>query len=125
MGIQPLISGRETLIQAVFTTLFFAAVLFFALRPSKIMDSVGKYLNPVFLICLGILVVAALINPQQSISTVPVNESYEGSAFATGFLQGYDTLDALASAFAAIKSYSLSISLIVVSSSFSLTTRLS
>ena len=88
MGIQPLISGRETLIQAVFTTLFFAAVLFFALRPSKIMDSVGKYLNPVFLICLGILVVAALINPQQSISTVPVNESYEGSAFATGFLQG-------------------------------------
>lgn len=97
MGIQPLISGRETLIQAVFTTLFFAAVLFFALRPSKIMDSVGKYLNPVFLICLGILVVAALINPQQSISSVPVNESYEGSAFATGFLQGYDTLDALAS----------------------------
>ena len=97
MGIQPLISGRETLIQAVFTTLFFAAVLFFALRPSKIMDSVGKYLNPIFLICLGILVVAALINPQQSISSVPVNESYEGSAFATGFLQGYDTLDALAS----------------------------
>ena len=97
MGIQPLISGRETLVQAIFTTLFFAAVLFFSLRPSKIMDSVGKYLNPIFLICLGILVVAALINPQQSISSVPVNESYEGSAFATGFLQGYDTLDALAS----------------------------
>ena len=97
MGIQPLISGRETLVQAVFTTLFFAAVLFFSLRPSKIMESVGKYLNPIFLICLGILVAAALINPQQSFSTVPVNESYESSAFATGFLQGYDTLDALAS----------------------------
>ncbi len=97
MGIAPLIAGGETIAQAIFTTLFFAAVLFFSLRPSKIMESVGKYLNPIFLICLGILIVAALTSQHQSISSVPVNESYADSAFATGFLQGYDTLDALAS----------------------------
>lgn len=97
MGIAPLLSGNETLVQAIFTTLFFGAVLFFALRPSNIMNSVGKYLNPIFLVCLGVLVVAALISPEQTVSSVPVNESYAGSAFATGFLQGYDTLDALAS----------------------------
>ena len=97
MGIEPLISGSETLAQAIFTTLFFAAVLFFALRPSKIMESVGKYLNPIFLVCLGILMVAALLSPTEAISEVPVNGSYAESAFATGFLQGYDTLDALAS----------------------------
>lgn len=97
MGIAPIISGNETLIQAIFTTLFFGAVLFFALRPSNIMNSVGKYLNPIFLVCLGVLVVAALISPEQTVASVPVNESYAGSAFATGFLQGYDTLDALAS----------------------------
>ena len=97
MGIEPIISGNETLAQAIFTTLFFAAVLFFTLRPSKIMESVGKYLNPIFLVCLGILMVAALLSPTEAISEVPVSESYAESAFATGFLQGYDTLDALAS----------------------------
>ena len=43
MGIEPLIDGNVTVVQAIFTTLFFAAVLFFALRPSNIMNSVGKY----------------------------------------------------------------------------------
>lgn len=97
MGIEPLVSGNTTLAQAIFTTLFFAAVLYFALRPSNIMNSVGKYLNPIFLVCLGILVVAAMISPQDAVSEVPVSGGYADSAFATGFLQGYDTLDALAS----------------------------
>ena len=45
MGIAPLVSGSHTVPQAIFTTLFFAAVLFFALRPNNIMNSIGKYLN--------------------------------------------------------------------------------
>lgn len=97
MGIEPLLNGNTTVAQAIFTTLFFAAILFFALRPSNIMNSVGKYLNPIFLVCLGILVVAAMISPQSAVSEVPVSGGYADSAFATGFLQGYDTLDALAS----------------------------
>ncbi len=97
MGIAPLLNGNEALVQAIFTTLFFAAVLYFALRPSDIMNSVGKYLNPIFLVCLGILVVTALISPQAAVSEVPASGDYVESAFATGFLQGYDTLDALAS----------------------------
>lgn len=97
MGIEPLIDGNVTVVQAIFTTLFFAAVLFFALRPSNIMNSVGKYLNPIFLVCLGVLVIAALISPEQTVSSVPASGDYAENAFATGFLQGYDTLDALAS----------------------------
>lgn len=97
MGIEPLIDGNVTVVQAIFTTLFFAAVLFFALRPSNIMNSVGKYLNPIFLVCLGVLVIAALISPEQTVSSVPASGAYAENAFSTGFLQGYDTLDALAS----------------------------
>ena len=99
MGIEPLLSEGTTIMvpQLIFTTLYFAAVLFFSLRPAKILDSIGKFLNPIFLVCLGVLLIAALIDPVQSISSVPVDESYAGSSFATGFLQGYDTLDALAS----------------------------
>lgn len=97
MGIEPLIDGNVTVVQAIFTTLFFAAVLFFALRPSNIMNSVGKYLNPIFLVCLGVLVIAALISPEQTVSSVPASGAYAENAFSTGFLQGYDTLVALAS----------------------------
>ena len=41
--------------------------------------------------------VAALVNPVQSVASVPTSGAYAENAFSTGFLQGYDTLDALAS----------------------------
>lgn len=97
MGIQPMVGEYKTIAQLIFTALFFAAVLFFALRPSNILNSVGKWLNPTFLIFLGILVVAALINPVQSVASVQPTGDYATGAFANGFFQGYDTLDALAS----------------------------
>lgn len=97
VGVAPLASGGQTLLQVLFTLAFFGAVLFFSLRPSKIMDSVGKWLNPIFLAFLGVMIVAALLHPVQTISSVPVSEKYAQGAFFTGFLQGYDTLDALAS----------------------------
>lgn len=97
MGIAPMVKGGQGVAQAVFTTLFFAAVLFFSLRPSKIMNSVGKLLNPIFLFFLSILTVSALIRPVQAIGSVPPSGGYVNNAFSVGFLQGYDTLDALAS----------------------------
>ena len=97
VGVFPLLHGHGTLWQAGFTALFFALVLFFSLRPSRIMDSVGKLLNPIFLVFLSILIVAALLRPVQSFNSVPASGTYADGAFVPGFLQGYDTLDALAS----------------------------
>lgn len=98
VGIAPMVKGGSTvLVQAIFTAVFFAAVLFFSLRPNKIMDSVGRWLNPIFLVFLGVLIVTALVRPVQSVGSVPVTGTYAENAFFGGFLQGYDTLDALAS----------------------------
>lgn len=97
IGVRPLVGEHPILPQVIFTVLFFAAVLFFALKPSKILDSVGKFLNPAFLAFLGVMLVTALIKPVNSLSAVPVSGGYEEGAFFAGFLQGYDTLDALAS----------------------------
>lgn len=97
IGVRPLVGEHPILPQVIFTVLFFAAVLFFALKPSKILDSVGKFLNPAFLAFLGVMLVTALIKPVNSLSAVPVSGGYEDGAFFAGFLQGYDTLDALAS----------------------------
>lgn len=97
IGVSPFFGEHTWLWQLGFTLFFFGAVLYFSLRPSKILDSVGKLLNPAFLLFLGIMLVTALINPVQSASSVAPSGDYAQSAFFTGFLQGYDTLDALAS----------------------------
>ncbi len=97
IGVRPLVGENPVLPQVIFTVLFFTAVLFFALRPSRILDSVGKFLNPAFLAFLGVMLVTALIKPVNPLSAVPVSGSYGDGAFFAGFLQGYDTLDALAS----------------------------
>ena len=96
IGFSPNLGDKVMLWQGLFSALFFGAVLYFSLKPSKILDSVGKFLNPAFLLFLGILLVAALANPVQSAATVPPSGDYKSAAFAAGFLQGYDTLDALA-----------------------------
>ena len=97
IGVSPFVGGPAWLWQLGFSLFFFGAVLFFSLKPSKILDSVGKFLNPAFLLFLGIMLVAALIKPIQSVSSVAPSGDYVQSAFSAGFLQGYDTLDALAS----------------------------
>ncbi len=88
----------EWLYLALFSLAFFAVVRYFSLESGGIMTWIGKWLNPVFLVFLAVLVIAALAKPISSISAVAPAESYasSGSAFFRGFLEGYNTLDALA-----------------------------
>ncbi len=97
IGVSPFMGENMWLWQLGFSLCFFGAVLYFSLKPSKILDSVGKFLNPAFLLFLGIMLVTALINPVQPAASVAPSADYVRSAFSAGFLQGYDTLDALAS----------------------------
>ena len=89
-------SGIRAAALAVFSLIFFALVLFWSLRPGEILTWVGKILNPLFLCFLGILVIRALISPMGSIGAVSPSGSYAANAFAQGFLEGYNTMDALA-----------------------------
>lgn len=88
----------ERLYLALFSLVFFAVALYFSLKPGGIMTWIGKWLNPVFLVFLAVLVIAALAKPVSSISAVAPAENYasSGAAFFRGFLEGYNTLDALA-----------------------------
>ena len=60
------------------------------------MTWIGKVLNPCFLLFLGILLVVALVSPGASISSVSSMGNYATQPFLTGFLDGYNTMDALA-----------------------------
>ena len=66
------------------------------MNPSKILDSIGRILTPIFAIMIVVVIVAGVFkyggyNPQDA------SQAYQASAFGKGFLEGYNTLDALAS----------------------------
>ena len=80
-----------------FSVLFFGAALFFALRPGKILTWIGKLLNPCFLAFLGVLLIVALAAPSAQVAAVEPLKGYASQPFFSGFLEGYNTMDALAS----------------------------
>lgn len=96
VGFEPFIDPSQAKIWlAVFSFVFFAIVFYFSLNPAKIMDIIGKYLTPAFLIFLFVLIGISLVNPMGSF--VEPSGSYVDESFMTGFKEGYNTMDALAS----------------------------
>lgn len=97
VGIAPMLPAHTTGIGLlVFTILYFVAAYVIALNPSKILDSIGRILTPIFAILIVILVILGAIKyggqaPQAATA------AYANTAFGQGFLEGYNTLDALAS----------------------------
>lgn len=81
----------------IFSLLFFLVAWMFSRKPSKILDYIGKFLNPVFLLLLGVLMLLAFIKPMGSIGSAPIQVDYQSNAVLKGFIDGYNTLDALAS----------------------------
>lgn len=98
-GLSPMVSdSAQSIALLIFSAVFFAFVLFFSLRPGKITVWIGKIINPVFLLFLAVLVIAALLKPGASISDVAPTEPYatKTSAFFSSFIEGYGTMDAIA-----------------------------
>ena len=95
-GVSPLIGGNEKVGLLIFSAIFFGLVLFFSLRPTEIMTWVGKVITPVFLAFLAILVIVAMANPGARVADITPDESYMQNSFFNGFLEGYNTMDAIA-----------------------------
>ncbi|GAA0212712.1 branched-chain amino acid transport system II carrier protein [Selenomonas dianae] len=97
VGASPFLAeDGQTLGLLLFTLLFFALVLYFSLRPSGILIWIGKVLNPLFLLFLGILIVTAMVRPMGTIWDAEPVGAYAEHAFFTGLLEGYNTMDVLA-----------------------------
>ena len=99
-GVAPMLldPSKEWLALLIFSAIFFAFVLFFSLRPGKITVWIGKIINPIFLLFLAVLVIAALTNPGASIAAIEPVEAYATgtSSFFSSFIEGYGTMDAIA-----------------------------
>lgn len=90
MSIQPLVNSFNPIL---FLILFFLLVLVLTIRPTKVIDILGKFLTPILLLALAILIIKGIIFPIGELNTNI--ESTE--LFMTGITQGYQTMDALAS----------------------------
>ncbi len=104
VGLNPFISKEYLKLGLfIFSLLFFAITLYFSLKPARILDWVGKYLTPIFLVLLSVLILATFLKPMGQASQYEAQGAYVQKAFFTGLLEGYNTMDALASlAFAII-----------------------
>ncbi|MBE6051843.1 MAG: branched-chain amino acid transport system II carrier protein [Clostridium sp.] len=77
---------------------YFSLNIFFVLKRSSIIDTIGKFLTPTLILILIVLIVKGIAMP---IGTIHINNDTE--VFATALLEGYQTMDAIAALlFAAI-----------------------
>lgn len=80
--------------QYIYTAIFFILTYFFAANPSRLVDTVGKVLSPVLLLFLCVLFVRTFYAPIGEI--LPPVDQYIDAPFASGFTDGYLTMDLLA-----------------------------
>ncbi len=88
-------TGSGTMPLLIFTFLYFAAALWIALNPNKILTSIGKILTPIFAVMIIALFVCGFFVYNQV--TVPQGiGAYHIEPFGSGFIEGYNTVDAIA-----------------------------
>ena len=79
----------------LFSIIFFIVTVLFALNPTKLVDRIGKILTPLLLLVIGLLTIKSIISPMGEIGVS--HDAYAKSPFFESFLQGYLTMDVLAS----------------------------
>lgn len=89
LGIHPIFPSISQNVSVIF---YFAIVLAFVLKPSSIIDNIGKILTPALLLMLSIIIFKGIIDPIGPI----VNTSYKGG-LSKALIEGYQTMDAMAS----------------------------
>lgn len=72
------------------STIYFALVLIFVLNRNKILDIIGKYLTPLIILILILIIALGL-----SDSVEPIKDSIFNNSFTEGILEGYQTFDAI------------------------------
>lgn len=96
MGLKPFLpSTLESSTGALFiyTIIFFCIVFWFAKSPSKLMDRFGKVLTPSLLILILIVFIKALITNLADFKEASF--IYKDNPISQGFLDGYQTMDAI------------------------------
>ncbi len=86
--------SNTTLFMFIYSLIFFLIALWLCLTPNKLVERIGHYLTPSLLFLLLFLFISFIFKGSKDIGT-PTQE-YLSSPFLRGFLEGYNTMDAIA-----------------------------
>ncbi|WP_096271966.1 branched-chain amino acid transport system II carrier protein [Paucisalibacillus globulus] len=96
MGVIPFVKGtpNTTIVLLLFSAVFFLLVYLISLNPTNLEKYLGRFITPVLLVSMVILCVVGFV--QLDGKPQAPTGGYESGAFFKGFLEGYNTMDALA-----------------------------
>lgn len=96
IGVTPFIGPEhKTMALAIFSAFFFGVTYWLSISPGKLVDRIGKVLTPALLATIAVLVGYAAFNPMGELQAA--QGGFADRPFVTGVLEGYQTMDALAS----------------------------
>ena len=84
--------GASAFNSLITSVIYFGLILFFTLRPTSMIEILGKVLSPLLFLSLIILIIKGIFTPIGQISQNSTNDRL----FLDGLLLGYQTLDILA-----------------------------
>ncbi|QGU07949.1 Branched-chain amino acid transport system 2 carrier protein [Corynebacterium occultum] len=93
-AIQPVFDTEGMLISGIFNFVFFGIALALSYNPNSIVNNLGKFLTPVLLVLLVLLVALAVFKFDGTPGAA--NEKWADAPFPTGLVEGYLTMDSIA-----------------------------
>lgn len=81
----------------VYSIIYFVINWYLCQNPSKMIETLGKILTPVLIALIFVLFIAAILNPMDNGSFLPASGKFAEHPIMNGVLEGYQTMDALAS----------------------------
>lgn len=102
IAIKPFTDGVVMDLQPLFLVIFFGISLWLSISPHKLVNRIGNVLTPALLLVILLLIVKSFITPLGGYATPQETYATPSAAMLQGFLDGYNTMDALASVVFAI-----------------------
>ena len=86
--------ARVSVWMLLYSLCFFAVALWLCLTPGKLVKRIGNYLTPSLLVLLVFLFISFLL--RGNVEIAPPQEDYASAPLLKGFVEGYQTMDAIA-----------------------------
>ncbi|CZE46976.1 branched-chain amino acid transport system II carrier protein [Campylobacter geochelonis] len=96
VSVAPMISSdSHTYALLIYTCVYFLLNYIICINPSKMVETLGKFLTPIMLVLIAVLFIVGVMSPMGEFGAA--SGKYAQHPIASGFLDGYQTMDALAS----------------------------
>ena len=96
IAIKPFADGLHMNMEPIFLALFFGISLWLSISPQKLVNRIGNILTPALLLVILLLIVKSFITPLGGYAVPQPAYGDAPTAVLQGFLDGYNTMDALA-----------------------------